>query len=236
MGISNGTGHVRSVREDSCRLHISNNSSLKRLPSVLKDLSIVLNRSSFGQQGLLNGNGFTIVLDDAGHETFDTSASVVHRWGDTVFYLELNRLNSLASDRALAVTLIHEIMHCILTDIDQRARSGDNEALSLVRGFDVRIEDPLGKMKYPFFDLMNQNAPGQHELMYQLFFTDMVQLLECFTRVHRDANSQYERSKLLMWSGLQETTGFQKMTTDEQKEILLAILEEKGITSIAGGN
>jgi hypothetical protein len=227
---------VRSVRGDSSRLHISNNSSLKRLPSVLKDLSIVLNRSSFAQQGLLNGNGFTIVLGDATRNTFDTSASVIHRWGDTVFYLGLSRFNSRASDRALAVTLIHEIMHCILTDIDQRARSGDKGALSMVRKFDERLEDISGDVKYPFFDIMNQNAAGQHELMYQLFFKEMVELLECFMQVHKVSTSQREGAEVLMWSGLQETSGFQKLTSEEQKEIRSAILEEKGILSIAGGN
>jgi hypothetical protein len=236
MGAFNVPSHVKPVESDSCRLHISNNSSLKRMPCVLQDISTVLNQSPLEQEGILSPNGFTIVLDDARRKTFDTSASVIHRWGDTVFYLEINRFNSRASDRALAVTLIHEIMHCILTDIDQRARSGDKAALSVVRRFDERIEDTEWYVKYPFFDLMNQNAAGQHELMYQLFFEEMVQLLECFMQVHKVSTGQREGAEVLMWSGLQETSGFQKLSLDEQKEIRLAILEEKGISSIAVGN
>ncbi|MGZ3952895.1 MAG: hypothetical protein ACXVBZ_15950 [Flavisolibacter sp.] len=214
---------------DSSLLRITNTSSLKRLPSILHDLTIALKGSSFMQQGLLNENGFTIDLYDAVCRNFDTSASVTYRPGDTVYYLKLNRLNKQASDRSLAVTLIHEFMHCILIDIDKRARSGNQNALSLIEGFNQKIKNPNMSMSNNFFDLMNRGDDGEHELMYQLFYPEMVCLLERFGQIHKTAHLQHEDAELLIWSGLQNTTGFKNLDVDDKKQIQLAIMREKGI-------
>jgi hypothetical protein len=215
---------------DSSRLHISNNSSLKRLPSILHDLKIALTESSFEQKELLNENGVNIDLRDAACKTFDTSASVSYWPEDTVFHLNINRFNRQASDRAIAVTLIHEIMHCILLDIDKRGRSGDKHALSIIQHFNKKINNPSPGICNPFFDLMNKTDEGQHELMYLLFFPDMVSLLERFAEIHKHAFLQHKTAELLMWSGLQTTSGFQNLSFEEKNQIQLSIIEEKGIS------
>ena len=214
---------------DSTWLRITNMSSLRRLPSVLDDLTIALNESSFMQQGLLNQNGFTIDLDDTACKNFNKSASVTYRPGDTVYYLKLNRFNKQASDKALAVTLIHEFMHCVLLDIDKRARSGDKNTLALIEGFNKKIKTPYPPVANNFFDLMNRGEDGQHELMYQLFLTDMVCLLERFAEIHKIAFFQHEEAELLIWSGLQNTTGFKQLAEEDKDEIQVAIIREKGI-------
>ena len=214
---------------DSTWLRITNTSSLRRLPSVLKDLTIALRESSFMQQGLLNENGFTIDLDDAACKNFNTSAFVTYRPDDTVYYMKLNRFNKQATDKALAVTLIHEFMHCVLLDIDKRARSGDKNTLALIEGFNKRIKTPYPPVANSFFDLMNRGEEGQHELMYQLFLTDMVCLLERFALIHKTAFFQHEEAELLIWSGLQNTTGFKRLAVENKEEIQLAIIHEKGI-------
>src|SRR5438128_1161487 len=101
---------AKLTTEDSSRLRIINNSSLRHLPLVLRDLSLALSGSIFEREGLLNESGFNIDLHDAVCKSFDTSATVTYRPDDSVFYLKLNRCNRQASDRALAVTLIHEIV------------------------------------------------------------------------------------------------------------------------------
>ena len=214
---------------DSSWLRITNSSSLKRLPSVLNDLTIALKQSSFMRQGLLNQSGFTIDLNDANCKNFNISASVTYRPGDTVYYLKLNRFNKQASDRALAVTLIHEFMHCVLLDIDKRARSGDGNALALIDGFNKKIKTPYPSVANDFFDLMNKGEEGQHELMYQLFLTDMVCLMEQFAEVHKIA-FHHEEAEQLIWSGLQNTTGFARLAIENKEQIELAIMREKGIS------
>lgn len=214
---------------DSLKFRFANNSSLKRLPSVIRDLKVALSQSIFQEEGFLNENGFDISLYDAVCKTFDTSATVTYRPNDAVFYLKLNRFNRQASDRALAVTLIHEVMHCILMDIDKRARYGDAKAFSIVEHFNLQIRNPFGYSGNNFFNLMNRGDVGEHELMYQLFYRDMVFLLERFAQIHKPAFWHHEDAELLIWSGLQTTSGFQKLSSDEKREIAFSILKEKGI-------
>jgi hypothetical protein len=215
---------------DSSRLRISNNSSLKRLPSILRDLTIAFGRSSFVQQGLIGESGFTINLYDGSSKTTDTSASVNYNTRDTLFYLRLNRPNRQATDQAIAATLIHEFMHCLLIDIDKRGRSGDKIAWSIIERFNKRIENRFEIVGNNFFDLMNLNESGQHELMYQLFFCQMVTLLEDFSKPHKSTFCDDERAVSLMWSGLQGTSGFQKLSAEQKMQIQLVIMEEKGLS------
>jgi len=214
---------------DSSKLRFANGSSLKHVPSVIRDLSMALGQSVFEEKGLLNENGFTINLQDVFCKNFDTSATVTYQPTDTVYYLKLNRLNKYASDRALAVTLIHETMHCVLMDIDRRARHGDEKALYLTERFNQKIKNPSGRTVNNFFDLMNQGDIGQHELMCQLFYDDMVLLLERFAQIHRPAFGQHEDAEILIWSGLQNTRRFNQLSLEEKRQIELTILEEKGV-------
>ena len=214
---------------DSSWLRISNMSSLKKLPSVLRDLTIALRESSFMEQGFLNVNGFTIDLDDALCRNFNASASVTYHPGDTVYHLTLNRFNKLATDKALAVTLIHEFIHCVLLDIDRRARSGNKSALALVNNFNEKIKSPYPVVANKFFDLMNRDDIGQHELMYQLFLPGMVCLLEQFAEIHRILFFQHEEAEQLIWSGLQNTTGFKQLALEDKNQIQMAIMREKGL-------
>lgn len=214
---------------DSSKLRFANSSSLKHLPSVIRDLSMALGESIFQEEGLLNENGFTVNLQDVFCKNFDTSATVTYRPADTVYYLKLNRLNKYATDRALAVTLIHETMHCVLMDIDRRARHGDEKALYLIERFNQKIKNPFVRSVNNFFDLMNQGDVGQHELMCQLFYDDMVLLLERFAQIHRPSFAQHEDAEILIWSGLQSTNRFNGLSLEEKRQIELTILREKGV-------
>ena len=148
-------------------LYITNNSSLKRLPAVLKHLSLALRESSFNLGGLLGKFEFRIDVQDFNSKDFGTAATVLYRPGDPVFYLQLNKLNKHASDRALAATLIHELMHCILLSIDQNARRGNEIALSFIKEFNQKIRDPFGCSVNNFYDLMNRHGEGQHVTGFQ---------------------------------------------------------------------
>jgi hypothetical protein len=218
-----------SATKDSSRLRIINNSSLRHLPLVLRDLSVALSESTFEQEGLVNENGFDIDLHDAVCKSFDTSATVIYRPDDSIFHLKLNKYNKQASDRALAATLIHEIMHCILIDIANRARLHDEKALSIIERFNQKIQNPFGYSGNDFFNLMNRGGEGQHELMYQLFYQNMVLLLEEFAQIHKPVFWRHEDAEFLMWSGLQLTSGFQKLNLEEKRQIEFTILKAKGI-------
>lgn len=225
-----GTNPVASSSiHDSSKIHFSNNSSLRRIPSVIRDLSIALNESMFQWEGIVSWNRFSVDLRDVVHKSFDTSATVAYRPGDTVYYITLNKFNKQASDRALAVTLIHEIMHCVLMDIDRRARYGDEKALLLTERLNQKLKNPFGIADNSFFGMMNMGDAGQHELMYQFFYKDMVCLLERFAKIHKPVFFQHEDAELLIWSGLQFTSGYQKLSFEEKRKIEFTILREKGI-------
>lgn len=214
---------------DTSKLRFNNSSSLKRLPSILHDLSIALNESIFQREGLLNENGFTVNLNDVFCKNFDTSATVMYLPGDTVYHIKLNHFNRYATDRALAATLIHEIMHCVLMDIDRRARRGDEKTLFIIEIFNQKIRNPFVHSVNNFFDLMNKGDAGQHELMCQLFYEDMVLLLERFSQIHKSAFWHHEDAESLVWSGLQGTTVYKKLGFEEQRQIEFTIMREKGI-------
>jgi hypothetical protein len=234
-------GHIKSAApathvaqtamEDSPLLRITNNSSLKRLPLVIRDFSIALDQSTFQRDGLLNKDGFHIELRDVVSKGYETSATVAFRPDDTAYEMKLNRFNRRASDRALAVTLIHEFVHCILMDLDKRGRHGDEKALSIIERFNQKIKYTPGSCGSDFFGLMNCGGPGQHELMYQLFYQDMVLLLEQFAQIHKPAFQFREDAQDLMWSGLHATSGFLQLSLEEKIRIEIAILWEKGIAA-----
>jgi hypothetical protein len=219
----------RTDGDSSQSVQFINASSLKRLPSVLKDLTVAFNNSTFRDEYLRGGKRFAIYLYDVTCNGFENSAAVRYRVNDTIYHLKLNRYNQLATDKALAATLIHEIMHCVLLDICKRAKEGEEKARASIIGFGLSRNDTTIFFNNEFFGLMNSGDSGQHELIYRLFYTDMVSLLEHFETIHTGIQLDHKYAERLLWSGLQETNGYKKLLDQEKREIELVILKAKGI-------
>jgi len=221
-----GTKQVQAELPGSIK--IINNSSLKHLPHVIADLSTVLERTEF-LADLLSKNGLTIYLNDVHYKSFKVSAFVMTHGEDATYHVTLNRFNRQASDRALAATLIHEIMHCILLNIYQAAIQRDNRAQMIVNSFDEKLNNGVLSSNHKFFYLMNSGEDGQHEVMYHLLYPEMVSLLIKFAKIHKAQFIDYREPELLMWSGLQKIAEYERLTYDEKKDIETAILREKGL-------
>jgi len=142
--------------------------------------------------------------------------------------MQLNSFNKKASGKALAATLIHEIMHCVLLDMDKYARMADKKSIG-AGSFDSTLRRRYNISRDEFFSLMNSGEAGQHELMYRLFYRDMVSLLKQFAKVHREPFLDYRDPDFLVWSGLQKTAEYEKLSYEERREIETAILREKGL-------
>jgi hypothetical protein len=221
---------VKKVELDSpCAIKIINNSSLKYLPRVIRDLSIALGESDLHDAGLLNKKGFDIYLNDVRYKSFEISATVITRAEDASYHILLNRYNKQASDKALAATLIHEIMHCVLLDIYRNAIRRDRNAVEIIKYLDSILRNRLLASNQNFFYLMNSGEDGQHELMYHIFYPAMVSLLIRFAEIHKPAFVHRREPELLMWTGLQKTGEFGKLSREERWEIEAAILREKGL-------
>jgi len=214
--------------DSSNQIRIINASSLKRLPAVIIDFSAALKGSAFENRFLLDKKGFAVYLYDVTCNSFENSAAVRYRANDTIYHLKLNRYNQQASDKALAATLIHEIMHCVLLDIYTRAHQGDKTACDNILSFGLNKNDSSNFFNNEFFVLMNSGETGNHELMYQLFYPYMVSLLERFAVIHKVVFSEQDAERL-MWSGLQKTIAYTKLPNEEKKNIDFAILKAKGI-------
>jgi hypothetical protein len=220
---------VKNTEGDSSQsIRIINASSLVRLPRVVKDLSAALHQSPFPQRSLLDKNGFSIYLYDVNCNSFENSAAIRYQVSDTMYHLKLNRFNRMATDKALAVTLIHEMMHCLLLDLYKRAQKGDEKAIASIEGFGLNKNDTSSFFNNDFFVLVNRGEEGQHELIYQLFYPNMVSLLKHFASVHKETFSDQRDAEFLMWSGLQKTTAYQKLDEEEKREIESTILKAKG--------
>jgi hypothetical protein len=219
----------RAKADSSAPIRIVNASSLKRLPPVLRDLSTALDDSMFQERLLLGKNGLAIYVYDVTCNSFENSAAILYQPRDTIYHLKLNRFNQQATDRALAATLIHEIMHCVLLDIYTRAKQEEEKALTSIMSFGLNKNDTSRFFNNDFFVLMNTVNDGQHELIYQLFYPQMVSLLERFARIHKDAFLNHSNADQLMWSGLQKTSAYKKLGDEEKGDIELTILEAKGI-------
>ncbi len=206
-----------------------NTSSLRRLPAVISDLSVAINEPAIQEKFFSGVNGFAIYLYDANCNSFERSATVQYAVNDTLYHLKLNRFNNQAIDRALATTLIHEITHCVLLDMDKRAKRGDENALASILNLGLSRNDTSNVFNNEFFVLMNSGDEGQHELMYRLFYTQMVFLLERFAEIHNEPFFDHKDAANLMWSGLQRTNAYQGLNEEEKQEIELAILKTKGV-------
>jgi hypothetical protein len=220
----------QAVRDSSQSIRFINASSLKPLPAVVRDLSAALNESIFQKELLLGKKGFDIYLYDVICNSFENSACVPYLITDTIYHVKLNRFNQQAADKALAVTLIHEIMHCLLLDIYKRAKQNDEKAIASIMSFGLNRNDSSSFFNNDFFFLMNSGAVAQHELIYQLFYPHMVSLLESFAKIHKEVFFDHREAEFLMWSGLQETNAYKKLRDEEKRNILLTILEAKGVS------
>lgn len=226
---SNQSRMKKADGDSSQSIQFINESSLKRLPSVIKDLTVAFNRSIFRNEYLLGGNGLTIYLYDVTCNGFENSAAVRYQVNDTIYHLKLNRYNQLATDKALAATLIHEIMHCVLLDIYKKAKAGEEKACVRIMSFGLSKNDTSSFLNNEFFGLVNSGDSGQHELIYRLFYADMVSLLEDFEAIHTGMLLNHKDAERLLWSGLQETNAYKKLRDQEKRDIELAILKAKGI-------
>jgi hypothetical protein len=219
----------KGINGDSSNpIRIINTSSLKRLPAVIIDFSAAFNGSAFQNRFLLDKKGFAVYLYDVTCNSLECSAAVRYQANDTLYHLKLNRYYQQAADKALAATLIHEIMHCVLLDIYTRAKQGDKTACDKILSFGLNKNDSSNFFNNEFFVLMNSGETGNHELMYQLFYPYMVSLLERFAVIHKLVFSEQDAQRL-MWSGLQKTIAYTKLSDKEKKDIDLAILKAKGI-------
>ena len=227
---SRSTNYENVKKEDSIQsIRIINESSLKRLPVVVKDLSIALRESDFRKNVFLSEDGFTVHLFDVTCKSFENAAAVRYQQHDTMYQLKLNRFNKQATDIGLAVTLIHEIMHCVLLDICKRAKEGDAHAIVMVNSFGLPKKDSSNFFSDDFFTLMNSGDEGQHELIYHLLYPRMVSLLERFATIHGQSFFNPDQPTMLMWSGLQHIKDYKKLKKEERRNIELEILDAKGV-------
>jgi hypothetical protein len=221
----------RAGGDTSGSIHIINGSSLKRLPNIIRDLSLALRESPFHEGLLLDEIGFSVYLYDVTCKSAECSAAVMYETGDTVYDLKFNRLNRMATDEALATTLIHEIMHCVLLDISKRIKNDDEQTFANIISFGLNKNIDPSFSNYDFFLMMNSGNDGHHELMYRFFFPHMVSLLKSFSKIHKQGFFDPADAEILMWSGLQKTSGYKELNDDEKINIEWTILEAKGINN-----
>lgn len=216
------------VIDSSQSIRIINASTLKRVSAVLKDLSSMLTESRLWQQLFPGKKGFTVYVYDVTCNSFEVSAAVKYVNSDTFYHLKMNRSNQRATDLALASTLIHEIMHCILLDVRKRALQQEENAVASILSFGLNKNDSTCIFNNDFFSLVN-NEDGQHELIAHLFYSDMVSILERFAAIHKKSFANKEIAESLGWSGLQQTNAYNGLTYEHKKIIQGTILKEKGI-------
>lgn len=216
-------GEITSDENNSLQsIRIINNTTLKSLQGVVRDLSFVLNESGFREKFPLGKEGFTVYLHDGTFRSITTSAAVMNSFNATLFSVKINKFNEQAEDKALAVTLIHEIMHCVLLNIYRRAQKQDEQAFKSIISFGSNKNNA-----YDFFDLMNEGERGSHELMYRLFYPQMVLILKRFAEIHKQTLHTKE-AEFLMWSGLQIIDVYRKLSDEKRYDIEFTILKAKG--------
>lgn len=205
-----------------------NESSNKRIPQIIQDLDLILNSSTILYGILSKEIRFKVILSDVSCKSFEQSAKI-QKVKDSIYRMELNRHNSKAIDNALAATLIHEFMHCVLLDLNNRARKGDEDAVATILNFGLPKNDSANFFNNDFFIRMNKGEDGQHELMQILLYDRMVSLLKEFENIHANSSKELFKAEHLIWSGLQKTSAFEKMPEEEKFLITEAILKAKGI-------
>ncbi len=118
-------------------------------------------------------------------------------------------------------------MHCILMNIYRRAQKLDEQALNSIINFGLRKSYHSDFFINEFFDIMNEGEGGSHELMYHLFYPQVVLLLERFAEIHKQTLNSKE-AEFLMWSGLQNIDAYQKLSDKKRNDIEFTILSAKG--------
>ena len=212
---------VEEIRSEPLQsFRIINNTSLKSLGGVVRDLSLALNEAGFQEKFLVGKEGLTVYLHDFVCTNFAISAAVMNSLSATTFNVKINKFNAQAEDKALAATLIHEIMHCVLLNIYRRAQKLDEHAFNSIMSFGFNNASN-------FFDLMNEGETASHELMYRLLYPQMVLILERFAEIHKQTLNSKE-AEFLMWSGLQNTDAYRKLSEERRGNIEFAILKAKG--------
>jgi hypothetical protein len=221
--------NVFTGSQGSQSIRFLNESRLKNLPAILNRLSVVLNEEAPELNKWLAGDGFSVRIFDISCESFEHVAAIRYQARDSVFQLKLNAFNQHASDRALAATLIHETMHCILLHTLKRVQQGDKNALQQIADLGLAQPDSSNAYSNQFFVLVNQGQEGQHEMMYQLLYPTMVALLQRFIEIHEGVSVNPSVAEYLMWSGLQGTKAYKSLDPEEQKQIESTLLSAKGV-------
>jgi hypothetical protein len=114
-------------------------------------------------------------------------------------------------------------------DIYRRAVQHDLKAIDNIQGFGLRSIDSTHIFGNDFFYLMNSGNDGQHELIFRLFYPQMVSLLERFVVIHKQKFLNRKTAGRMMWTGLQNTNAFKKLKDEDKRIILTTIMEEKRI-------
>ena len=113
--------------------------------------------------------------------------------------------------------------------ITKKDEKKEEKAMTSIMSFGLNKNDTSNFFNNDFFALMNNGNDGQHELIYQLFFPQMVSLLERFAGIHKEAFLDHRNAEHLIWSGLQKTGAYKALRDEEKREIELTIFETKGI-------
>ena len=227
---NSGQSEAMHISNDSSNLiRVINASKIKRISAVIRDLSVALNESTLQEKFLPKRNDLIIYLYDAACTDYKISASVQYNLHDTMYRVKLNSFNQQATDMALAATLIHEIMHCILLDIHKRAGQKEPKAIASILSFGLEKNDSTNFFDNDFFHLMNSGPDGHHELMYRFFYPQMVLVLERFAGIRKKALLNKKTAGFMMWSGLQNTDAYKKLSDQNKRIIAATILRQKRI-------
>jgi hypothetical protein len=219
--------HISS--DSSSVIRVINTSRLRRISAVIRDLSVAFNESTLQEKFLPKQKDIIIYLYDVTCTDYKISACVQYNPKDTMYRVKLNSFNQQATDMALAATLIHETMHCILLDIHKRARQKEPKAIASILNFGLEKNDSTNFFDNDFFHLMNSGHDGHHELIYRFFYPQMVLVLERFAGIHKKTFLAERTAGLMMWSGLQDTDAYRKLSDEDKRVIAATILREKGI-------
>ena len=223
------SGAMHMSNDSSSFIRMINTSKLKRISGVVRDLAIALKESTLQEKFLSKRNDLIIYLYDTVCTDYKTSAYVQYNLHDTMYRVKLNSFNQQATDMALAATLIHETMHCILLDINKRARQNDPGAFASILNFRLEKNDSTNFFDNDFFLLINSGHDGHHELMHRFFYPQMVLVLERFAEIRKKTLRDRKIAGFMMWSGLQNTGAYKKLTDKDKRVIVETILREKGI-------
>lgn len=228
--VNSGQSGAMHISDDSSSvIRLINTSRLRRISAVIRDLSVAFNESALQKKFLSKQNDLIIYLYDMPCADYKISACVEYNLQDTMYRVKLNSFNQQATNMALAATLIHETMHCILLDIYKRARQSDPKAIASILSFGLEKNDSTKLYDNDFFLLMNSGQDGHHELMYRFFYPQMVLVLERFAEIRKKTLRNKKNAGLMMWSGLQNTDAYKKLSDADKRVIVATILREKGI-------